>query len=193
MSLHLFYLPGTEHLALCGGYEDGTIQLWLLDAHTGSFALKWKTKAHSESVLSTAISIDDAKQSLRLISTGADTRLALVTMQLNGQGDGEAVDLNTPSTDRILIRTTILQTEKAGRACASFVPQSLKLVVGGWDGKARIYHYSTSPTTSDLTCTSVLRYHNESVQAVSATSSLIALGSKDGRISLWNIPLAARP
>lgn len=176
MSVHLFTLPATRELALYGGYEDGTLQLWILKEGSAEFTLKWKHRAHLESVLSTALAVDT--DALRLVSTGADARVVLVTCSVREDGDGGGERVALSPTTFLHIKTETLETEKPGRACSSFLRTPTHFVVGGWDGKARVYDLQ-------LACTRVLRYHKESIQAAASVADVIALGSKDGRVSLW--------
>lgn len=181
MSVHLFETFG--RLAIFAGYEDGTLQLWMRDTAQDAFQLKWKFKAHGESVLSTAIWLDEARRQMQVVSTGADTRIFKATLAIAaGAPRDEGVALSADA--HVRITKTTLQTEKPGRACSAFLPSSQDVLVGGWDGKARLY---SEASDGSLHCTQVFRYHKESVQAVAAASNVIALGSKDGRVSLWNV------
>ncbi|CAO1638727.1 unnamed protein product [Sympodiomycopsis kandeliae] len=181
MSVHLLRLPSVldaqENLALLAGYEDGTIQLWT--ESSGEFKLKWKRKIHLESVLSTSIHI--TANEIRLISTGADMKIGFLT--LNNSRTDQNSDLIRLNNDReVYMHVNILKTDKPGRACSAFLTNT-KAIVGGWDGKSRIYQQDQN----EWVCSRVLRYHKESIQTVDASQNLIALGSKDGRISLWRV------
>ncbi|PWN28661.1 WD40 repeat-like protein [Jaminaea rosea] len=200
MSLHLVATEGAG-LAILAGYEDGAVRLWKTKkaahesgASSGSAAadssaawsLVWEEKVHRETVLSTCLSYSTDL----LISTSADDRLALFAQPT----------AHPPNWSK----ANVLETHKQGRSSLAMLPAAQRrrsgnakedesahiFIVGGWDGRARLYRASPAADSYDAEIIAVLRYHKESVQAVALARSaddaiLAAVAGKDGRISLW--------
>ena len=69
-----------------------------------------------------------------------------------------------------------------GFNCIKVRPDDKLFVTGGWDSRARVF------SMKKLSPLAVLTYHRESVQCVNFSSqNILAVGSKDGGISMWNI------
>lgn len=172
MSLHL--LP--DSLGVVAGYEDGWVKRWTLDGE-----LVWQTRCHSESVMSTSISL----QHNFGISVGADDRLA-------------HFDLTTGECK-------LAQTKTPGKASSAIAPDGRSFVVGGWDGSVKVYK------TEGMQELGELRYHRDTVECLAfayartgddddgeeddeeeeeqkgekASELILAAGGRDGKISLW--------
>jgi len=58
--------------------------------------------------------------------------------------------------------------------------------VGGWDGRARVYHVRTGKPLA------VLRYHRATVAAIAFDehSACIASASRDSTVAVWDVPFA---
>lgn len=138
------------------------------------------------SVLSTCLS----SSTDLLISTSADDRLALFAQPT----------AHPPNRSK----AKVLETHKQGRSSLAMLLAAQRrrggnakedesahiFIVGGWDGRARLYRASPTADSYDAEIIAVLRYHKESVQAVALArladdAILAAVAGKDGRISLW--------
>lgn len=210
MSMHLVKKSCDEDgtLGVVAGYEDGSIKMWQHQEGQG-WSVAWQVKIHRESVLSTALSQEMPlsaanAEPILLASVAADDRLGVVQLP--------------PDDTKIEPDKTIFPTSKAGRSSVALHlcgdPEQQRhrlplLLVGGWDGRARLYRLGNtddgsssqgaSPGTLKLDCIAVLRYHKESVQCValatigggqsrSAGGNVVAaVGGKEGRVSLWSV------
>lgn len=147
----------------------------------------------SVTVFSTALitkSRPKSPTSWLLGTVGADDRIALLEFS-----HADTAGFTLPCV-------AIYPTSRQGRSSIAFSSQDTA-IVGGWDGKARLYKLPASIAFSDdieaettdsktLVCTAVFRYHKESIQSVGSTMFsvkspvFIAVGGQEGRISLWS-------
>ncbi|XP_069107268.1 guanine nucleotide-binding protein subunit beta-like protein 1 [Argopecten irradians] len=140
------------------GYEDGSVALW--DIRT--FCMVDKVSVFTDSVMCM-----DYNPQIKKGATGSvDERL--VTFSLTSDNKiqtGREVKVTNPGFNQTAFRHD-------GKILAS----------GGWDGNVRLFSgKSVKPLA-------VLSYHKESVQALAfSTDNLLACGSKDHHISLWNV------
>lgn len=164
------------------GYEDGFIKKWTL---TAPAELVWSTRGHSESIMSTAIST--ARQFG--ISVSADDRIA-------------RFHLNTGSIQ-------LITTTRPGKASVAIAPNTNTFVVGGWDGRVKVYSAEKQDGMREL---GELSYHRDTVECLAfawvknkspdsdsdsesdeeqsegqseGAELILAAGGKDGKISLW--------
>jgi len=178
-------------LWIVAGYEDGVLQAWTIPVSTMEPTLVWTHKSHAESIM--ALSMSPTCDSV--LSLGADYNIVRTALHQ------EAV----PHVQRI---------KRPGHACASVRWDERVCVLGGWDACARVF---TWPSLEPL---AKLAYHKDSIYALSfvrhdavhvlhahldessdedaeETSAsrqlLLACGSKDGRISLWNETFKEKP
>ena len=178
-------------LWIVAGYEDGVLQAWTIPVSTMEPTLVWTHKSHTESIM--ALSMSPTCDSV--LSLGADYNIVRTALHQ------EAV----PHVQRI---------KRPGHACASVRWDERVCVLGGWDACARVF---TWPSLEPL---AKLAYHKDSIYALSfvrhdavhvlhahldessdedaeETSAsrqlLLACGSKDGRISLWNETFTKKP
>ncbi|CAO1637858.1 unnamed protein product [Parajaminaea phylloscopi] len=207
MSMHLLERPGC--LTVVAGYEDGYIRAWISEtsveddgerSEPGPWRLLWQKRAHRESIFSSAV-LHHSPETMLVASVGADDRITLISFPSLA-----------PATEPSSVAAH--RTPRQGRSSVAFVEAQssggagrtgggASIVVGGWDGRARIYRIGTSESQDDtdgadtetLQCTSVLRYHKDSIQALASTcggsdgkQAVIAVGGKEGRISLWGGP-----
>jgi len=69
-----------------------------------------------------------------------------------------------------------------GFACVCVRSDGKLVCCGGWDGRIRLFAWKNMKRLA------ILKYHEESINAVSFSSDdIIAAGSKDGRITLWEV------
>lgn len=212
MSMHLFRLPSVAQeeavLGIVAGYEDGTLRVWIepqsttskQDTPSSPWRCLWKKRLHAESILSIAMRATSKKDGLEVVSVGADDRICYVELPFRYL---EQASRNESETMEPPVVTN--KTDKPGRGSCAFLhrpsqaSQEVSFVVGGWDGRGRVYRVDRQ--TEEMSCQGVLRYHREdcSIQAVAAGQAsrqkggrgaheeqgFIALGGKDGRVSLW--------
>lgn len=173
---------------LCAGYEDGTIQAWTFD-YDWTPTLLWTHKPHAESVMALALAPDRTY----VVSVGADR--ALVQTALLADALPRSYDATRP-----------------GHASVAIDARGHTMAVGCWSSKTHLY------TLPSMSKTMTLPYHKEGIYAVAysrygpthtlavhqndsdcsseddqnstkaPTHEILACGSKDGRVSLWNIP-----
>lgn len=157
----------TSHLpvCLCGAFEDGSLRWWDLripDRPLPNFCLK----SHSEPVLCFDIDTTNGHG----VSAGADASLCIFRFDSTMVHRIKSVELPNSGIADLKIR------------------QDKKLFVSaGWDHRIRVYSWKKHSALA------ILRYHEESVSCVDFPTNpsdgkfLLAGGSKDKRISLWDI------
>lgn len=176
-------------LDIVSGMEDGSVTAWSVSLDDLAVQLLWTHKPHRETVLA----MDLAPSHNYVVSVGADSSIVQIPLEQ----DAEPV---------------IYAAQRPGQACVSIRDDERIIAVGHWDGTTRVY------ARPHMELLASLAYHKECVQAVAFprsdtvhmvdtfddTSSYeeeeldktvahrlpswLACGSKDGRISLWNIP-----
>ncbi len=138
-------------------YEDGSIGLW--DLKTGSEVSH--VTLHSEPVMS----FDYHSGLNKGISTSVDNNI--IAWNINQKKE--------------VVKLKDILVPNDGFNCVKIRPDGKLFVTGGWDAQGRIFGLKQCSPLA------VLSYHRESVQAIDFSyENLIALGSKDGIISLWN-------
>lgn len=180
----------SHHLDIVTGMEDGHVIAWSLSLDTWEAHQLWSYKPHIETVLALGL----APCHDYVLSVGADRSIVQIGLNSN-------------------VRPIVYTTQRPGQACVAIRDDEKVVVVGCWDGTARVY------ACAKMELLASLRYHKESIQAVAFprntqvhmvdtlddTSSYeedefesktvadhlppwLACGSKDGRISLWKLP-----
>ena len=157
---------------LAAAYENGSVALFELQLSSGKPGVKeskqnWRClqtwTAHRDAALS--VTINETKT--ELFSCGVDDRIvryAIATSEVQTTG-----------------------TKHAGQQSIVLRSDGKLLFTACWDGSARVYSVST------LRQLAVLRYHKLALHAVAAmhkkvdSPGIIALASKDSKISLWHI------
>ena len=159
MALKLISNPDDGALWLLAGYEDGRIALW--DCH--SRALLSNNTLHAEPVM-----CFDYSQSLNKgVSGSVDETISVWTLD------------NT--THAICPRQQVRITNP-GLNCVLFREDGKFFLTGGWDHKIRLF------SSKHHKAVALLGYHRDSIQCAAFSSDFtLAVGSKDGMISLWNI------
>lgn len=178
-------------LYIAAGYEDGGVQAWALQcdvdgAFLGAASLLWSHVPLSESIMALCVAPDAT-----VLYVGADERLARLAL--------------TPGAS-----PEVHMLPRTGNACIAVRPDYRAVAIGAWDGRVRVF-------SADISLLATLSYHKASVYAIafarhgdavhrldvdSEDSSdddeglgishrLLACGSKDGRISLWDVPWTA--
>ncbi|WFD41953.1 Astra associated protein 1 Asa1 [Malassezia psittaci] len=169
---------------LVAGYEDGGIQAWtvLMSDAQPKPELRWSLRPHKESTMALTLTPDhDA-----VVSVGADQRLVRITLDF------------CPAVDTYSL-------PRPGNASVAVRADQQISAVGGWDGGVRIVSQ-----TKKLLATLV--YHKQGIGSVSfvrrnavntltiaemdsdeedsktVPGHLLAVGAKDGRVSLWDTP-----
>ncbi|WFC97864.1 Astra associated protein 1 Asa1 [Malassezia yamatoensis] len=182
MSLCLTIREGLTWLV--AGYEDGSVQAWTMsmsDAHPTT-ELCWSLRPHKESVMALTLTPDHQA----VVSVGADQRLVRITLNLH------------PAVDTFSL-------PRPGNASVAVRADQQISAVGGWDGGVRIVSQ-----TKKLLAT--LLYHKQGIGSVAfirrnlvntltiaemdsdeedsriVPAHLLAVGAKDGRVSLWDTP-----
>ena len=182
MGLRLAFEDGV--LRLVAGYEDGSVQAWVLsETSTGLHAeLSWSHRPHTESVM--ALTLTPAHD--RVVSVDADARLAQCVLAESTQPE-------------------VWTLPRPGNASVAMRDDARVLAVGGWDGAVRVF-------SRDAQLLATLVYHKEGVSAVAyirqgrvhmlavpeadsdeelahpVPRHLLVAGAKDGRVSLWDVP-----
>lgn len=180
-------------LILIAGYEGGHCCLWRYDHVQSQWALLSTTKSHSQPILS----LDIAK-SLRIYYTSAaDATIASHSL--------------TDLTASQPIKTT--KTKHSGQQSLHVRSDDKIFATAGWDGCVRVYSAKTMRELAvlkwhkqgcyALAFADLSSQHTETSQGEQISSTLqtvgqrretkaqtthwIAAGSKDGKVSLWDI------
>ncbi|KAI9103174.1 WD40-repeat-containing domain protein [Phlyctochytrium arcticum] len=174
------FLDDSKALLLLAGYETGEIIFWRADEKS----MLWRFKAHSEPVLSMALTPD----ATHVFSGGADTTIRKSTIPLD---------------PGVLPQSKVVSVGAAGQACLACRPDGKIVISGGWDSKIRVF------SAKKLTQLAVLSGHKEGVHAVAfpegkfkptqaeieeldyenvpIPANMFASGSNDRLITFWQI------
>jgi WD40 repeat protein len=141
------------------GYEDGHIAFW----DTTSEALLCHAVLHSDPVMCA----DYSRTLNKGISGSVDNTIKIWMIK------------DQPWT---ITSLQCIEVTNPGLNCVRFRDDCKLFVTGGWDHKVRVFHGKNCKTLA------VLSSHMDSVQcAAFRRDNTLAVGSKDGTISLWNI------
>ncbi|XP_021355416.1 guanine nucleotide-binding protein subunit beta-like protein 1 [Mizuhopecten yessoensis] len=140
------------------GYEDGSVALW--DIRT--FTMVDKCSLYPESIMC----VNYNSQVKKGAAGSVDERLVTFSLTSDSKIEtGREMKATNPGFNQTLFR-------RDGKILAT----------GGWDGNVRLF------SGKSLKPLAVLTYHKESVQALAfSTDSILACGSKDQHISLWDV------
>lgn len=193
MAVSLHFPPNAPSPLVAAGYESGHVALWRHNPSTNKWETTYLHKPHSQPVLS----LDVAPSISCFFSSSAD---AIVARHPLGS-DGET-------------ETKLLQTKHAGQQSLSVRGDGKVFATAGWDGRVRVYAakglkelavlkwhkegcYATafaeildeSSRTSNDDSTVARRELTVAQQRAfkSQSTNWLAAGSKDGKVSLWDI------
>lgn len=139
------------------GYEDGSVALW--DLRTNKMVDR--VKVHEESVMC----MDFNSEIKRGFSGSVDQNLVSLDIEDDKIKIGCKVTVKNPGFNDIV-------TRKDGKI----------VVAAGWDSQIRIFG------CKKLKPLAILSYHKESVHCITfSPNNILACGSKDQHISLWDI------
>lgn len=166
---------------LLAGYENGAVALFEVDLlhvdrSTQKQDGKWKCLAtwtsHREAVLSVVLDVVNK----RAYSCGIDSRLICHTILAEGQPPALIPGV-----------TKVVDTKHSGQQSLRLRSDGKVLGSAGWDSFGRLY------SASKMKQIAVLKSHKLAINAIAfqkveaGHENVVALGSKDGKISLWRI------
>lgn len=179
-------------LEIVSGMEDGHVTAWSLPLDTWEAQQLWSFKPHIETVLALGL----APSQDYVVSVGADRSM----VQIGFKKDSKPATYTAP---------------RPGQACVALRDDDKMMAVGGWDGTTRLYKRPTMELWTSLryhresvqalafprhdqvhtidTLDETSSYEEEDEDETNRVSCplppWLACGSKDGRISLWKLPL----
>ncbi|CAM9344334.1 unnamed protein product [Discosporangium mesarthrocarpum] len=151
----------TSPFALCG-HDSGSLCCYDLRINNGQALLTMNL--HKEPVLC----VDMDSSCKHGVSGSADSAMHMFKLNLKEAS--------------CQVRHTF-HSESPGTSCVEIRPDEKLLTAGGWDRRLRIFSWR------DPRPLAILRCHEESVYCVdySPQVGVFAAGSKDNRISIWNV------
>ena len=193
MAIRLDYTPERD-LTIVGGYESGHACVWRRNPSSQYWERIYTYQAHSQPILSLDLAIPLGS----FFTSSAD---AIIARHPLNSAEGE---------------TKVIQTRHAGQQGLTIRSDRKIFATAGWDGKGRVYSaktmrelavlkwhkegcYALAFAETDLNKShengqepdtgQVKRSMTVSEQRTSAAKSThwLAVGSKDGKISLWDI------
>jgi len=196
MAVRLHFPPTATTPLVAAGYESGHVALWHLNPASNKWETTYLHKPHSQPVLS----LDVAPSIGCFFSSSADAIVA--RHPLLGLDHGEA-------------QAKVMQTKHAGQQSLSVRGDGKVFATAGWDGRVRVYAtkgmkelavlkwhkegcYATAfaeilndqPRASMNDDGTVARRELTVAQQrafKSQSTHWLAAGSKDGKVSLWDI------
>ncbi|KAI4741851.1 WD40 repeat-like protein [Aureobasidium sp. EXF-12298] len=193
MAMCVKILVQDDQIILIAGYEGGHCCLWRYDHVQSQWALLSTTKSHSQPILS----LDIAKSLRRYYTSAADATIASHSL--------------TDLTASQPIKTT--ETKHSGQQSLHVRSDDKIFATAGWDGCVRVYSAKTmrelavlkwhkqgcyALAFADLSSQQIETFEGEHVSTTlqtvgqkretkAQTTHWIAAGSKDGKVSLWDI------
>ncbi|KAI7179206.1 hypothetical protein D0869_07987 [Hortaea werneckii] len=193
MAIRLDYTPERD-LTIVGGYESGHACAWRRNPSSQFWERTYTNQAHSQPILSLDLAIPLGS----FFTSSAD---AVIARHRLNSAEGE---------------TKVVQTRHAGQQALTIRSDRKIFATAGWDGKGRVYSAKTMKEVAVLkwhregcyalafAATDLGESHDNdqepntglvkramtvSEQRTSAAKSThwLAVGSKDGKISLWDI------
>ena len=159
---------GTNVARLMAGYEDGTVVLW--DWSNSVQLMEVSLASQVGTLLSLAW--DGVKN--RGLVAGTERTVVVIDDNLNIV---KTRDITNPGVASTMVR-----------------PDGNIVICGGWDGRLRLFSWVKPDKLKPL---AVLKYHSDSVETLLCSDqcggrlegrrNIIFAGSKDGKISMWDI------
>ncbi|WBW74515.1 ASTRA complex WD repeat subunit Asa1 [Schizosaccharomyces osmophilus] len=167
------FASSEEYLFLAAGYESGHVAQFRCRLSNVrnvciNFRDVWEMtyfeKSHSQPVLS----VNYNRLGNALYSSGADDRIIQHPSSFDGVLHNEL---------------KVFRSKNCGQQCLQVREDDRIIATAGWDGRSRVY------SCKSLSLLAVLKYHSSTINSISfcSDSNIIALASKDSRISLWKI------
>ena len=154
---------------ILAGWENGVVVVWQWETETEAA----RVDLHCKVGTVMALAWDPVKE--RGVVVGSEACLVVVDTNLQVVGQREVIN---PGMGAALVRD-----------------DSSIMVTGGWDARLRLFSWKKPEKVKPL---AVLDFHSEAVEALAfskgrleegrlAGKRLLAAGSKDGKVSLWDI------
>ncbi|KAF3907752.1 hypothetical protein AA313_de0209487 [Arthrobotrys entomopaga] len=204
MALKLFYINSS--LTLIVGYESGHVVVFTLASSSNKWVQIYSSKPHSQPILSLDYSIHSPSPSLLFYSSSADSIIA--KHQVSVEAILSDTELTSPSPQSV-------NTHHAGQQGLVLRSDGKILATAGWDSRVRIYSVKSMKELAVLKwhkegCYTIafaevsdradeptgyqITQLNDDILTVekqreekTCRSHILAAGSKDGRISLWEV------
>lgn len=143
------------------GYENGSVVVFPVSHPQSPLA---EGKLHNEPIM--ALAIDN--------ETGQ--------WGVSGSAEDKVVCFDIEYDQRKIICRNVIDVRRQGVGDIAVRPDGKIIAVAGWDGRARIYRRKTCNTLA------VLKYHVAAASSIcfSPETYLIATGSRDGTVALWD-------
>ncbi|ODQ55322.1 WD40 repeat-like protein [Saitoella complicata NRRL Y-17804] len=158
---------------LLAGYESGYTVVMKLTAN-GTWETVYDSKVHSQPVLS--LGVHPSRE--WFVTTAADAMIAFHPL----------FPSSSPSTGSPTSEPAVYNTTHSGLQALDIRDDGEIFATGGWDGKIRIWRRKGKEPKQ----LAVLKWHKESIYAVAfgrggQGKNWVGVGSKDGKISLWEV------
>lgn len=196
MAVSIFHHPQTTLLTVIAGYESGHTAVSQLSPSS-----TWQTLYTSQSHTQPILSLDISPSRDFYITSSADAIIAKHPIPLSSSNTIGSIDHKPLKT---------IQTKHSGQQSLQLRNDGKIFATAGWDSKVRVY------STKSMKELAVLKWHKEGCYAVAfadvveekggeeqevvkkmgvkeerlwkaRTAHWVAVGSKDGKVSLWDI------
>lgn len=157
MVMHVKLCSKQNTLFAVAGYEDGSVYVW--NVFTSRCHGK---RIHTDPVM--CLTVDCVGE--KILTGSADNKLVVSKINSDVQFEEHVTD----------------ETKTSGYSSCDVRNDGRIVACGGWDGKIRIFGWKK------LKRLAILKYHSESVNCLHfGANRLLAAGSKDGKITLWDV------
>ncbi|KAK0670261.1 WD40-repeat-containing domain protein [Cercophora samala] len=213
MSLSLFHHPTTSHLTLVAGYERGLAAVYQLDPNTSKWATTYQSNPHTQPILSLDVSPDKSF----FFSSGADAIIAkhpippcppssgmiqdpirIVNTKHSGQQSlrvrSDSLIFATAGWDSMVrvysVKTmkelAVLKWHQQGCYAVAFAAVNLPQETSKPDNTTPEESGSTSKEITPIPKLVEMTVKEKRLHQAK-TAHWLAAGSKDGRVSLWDV------
>ncbi|KAL7276111.1 Astra associated protein 1 Asa1 [Rhizina undulata] len=158
MSISLLYVNGI--LTLMAGYESGHAIVFQMQSN-GAFTTIYTHKAHSQPVLSLAVS-PEPETSSYFLTTSADAVIAKHPL--------------VPLSTSISAPIKTINTKHAGQQSVCIRNDNKIFATAGWDSRVRVYSVKTMKEVA------VLKWHKEGCYAVAFGEVICSGGREEGEV-----------